>query len=333
LEESHDKITQSISGPRKTEISGLSFLALLKYLREVILQDDAVLLEIEDYKDHPIFQHPIFTSEDFKAYAKELKEKIASTPEPSSLLLLQAFPIVATSISRIETQSVIHSQELTKLNSSSAAIEAKLDALQTSSNRKDFQYKQQLSMIFTTIGQGIVSDALDRHSTSHDGRQSTDLIQIANVSQLANDNVGASSVPDCKNGLTSSVTFQMNRRISNVSDAWREYFHSSLDNNHINLPSIKELDNNIGSTWRGTKSSTEGKFYERRLPLWQSSEALIEIDNMPEEQAVTAIDGMCKNHCNGSLRNICDKLQQHLKNWKCQGSFLEFLVARGLAVK
>jgi hypothetical protein len=47
---------------RKSEISGKCFLSLMAHFRIVILQDAALLLDTEEYKNHPIFQHPVFTS-------------------------------------------------------------------------------------------------------------------------------------------------------------------------------------------------------------------------------------------------------------------------------
>jgi hypothetical protein len=52
-------------------------------------------------------------------------------------------------------------------------------------------------------------------------------------------------------------------------------------------------------------------------------------DGLPEEMAISAIDGICRNHCRGSLRNLCDKMQLHLKNWNEEGNFLDFLKAHG----
>jgi len=50
LEESYELMKQSVTEMRKTEISGHSFLSLLKHLRVFILQDAAILLQTEDYK-------------------------------------------------------------------------------------------------------------------------------------------------------------------------------------------------------------------------------------------------------------------------------------------
>lgn len=43
----------------KTEIAGNGLLDLLEYMRSVILQDAALLTEMDGYKTHPIFQHEV----------------------------------------------------------------------------------------------------------------------------------------------------------------------------------------------------------------------------------------------------------------------------------
>ncbi len=48
-----------------------AFLDTLKFFRRVLLQDAAVLLTLDEYRNHPIFQHAVFKSQeflDFKGY-------------------------------------------------------------------------------------------------------------------------------------------------------------------------------------------------------------------------------------------------------------------------
>ena len=52
-----------------TEIAGTSFVALLDYMRVVILQDAALMLNDPAYSSHPIFEHQIFQSYDNIVYS------------------------------------------------------------------------------------------------------------------------------------------------------------------------------------------------------------------------------------------------------------------------
>jgi hypothetical protein len=38
----------------KTEVAGTSFLSMIDYMRDIILQDAVLLLEIPEYRDHPV---------------------------------------------------------------------------------------------------------------------------------------------------------------------------------------------------------------------------------------------------------------------------------------
>ena len=150
-EASLEQIEKSISENRPTEIAGKSFISLIMHMRIVICQDAALLLLNDDYKKHPIFEHAVFASDLFRTYAASLIEKINATPPPQSLLLEQAFPIVARSLSRIESQSVSHSQDLGRFSSSADnrldRIEEKLDLFRSSAESRHYEYRQRVKMI------------------------------------------------------------------------------------------------------------------------------------------------------------------------------------------
>jgi hypothetical protein len=168
-----------------------------------------------------------------------------------------------------------------------------------------------LSTIFTSIGQGILPGVEQTTNAQP---------ELPNNVAAASSNTANTTICD-SNGM---LIFKMNRSITTVKDAWKEYEHGSIDNNNISWPAIKYLDETKGDQWRGTKSSTEGKFYDRRIPLWKSIQELIRKDGLTEEIAISEIDGICRNHCRGSLRSICDK------NWNEEGNLLNYLRAHGL---
>ncbi|RHY06777.1 hypothetical protein DYB30_011413 [Aphanomyces astaci] len=101
----------------QTEIAGTSFVSLLKYMRTVLLQDVAVLMTMEAYKDHPMFSHGVFQDQRFIDFKTRLADKISRTPTPESLLLHQAMPLLAENIQDMRNESVLIHRELTAMNS------------------------------------------------------------------------------------------------------------------------------------------------------------------------------------------------------------------------
>ncbi|RHY90846.1 hypothetical protein DYB35_003786 [Aphanomyces astaci] len=101
----------------QTEIAGTSFVSLLKYMRTVLLQDVAVLMTMEAYKDHPMFSHGVFQDQRFIDFKTRLADKISRTPTPESLLLHQDMPLLAENIQDMRNESVLIHRELTAMNS------------------------------------------------------------------------------------------------------------------------------------------------------------------------------------------------------------------------
>lgn len=73
-------------------MAGQYFLRLLRYLRSVLLQDAAVL--IEKYPHNPAFQHPIFSSELFIQFAADLRRSVSATPSVPTVSLNSAENLV-----------------------------------------------------------------------------------------------------------------------------------------------------------------------------------------------------------------------------------------------
>lgn len=60
-----------------------------------------------------------------------------------------------------------------------------------------------------------------------------------------------------------------------MRDAYREYKQDTIDSNGKVRPSIKSLDDKWGMKWRGSKSTSEGKYYARREPLWKAVATIV----------------------------------------------------------
>lgn len=74
-------------------IAAGGFLNLLMQLRSIVIQD-AVLLK-QDFPDHFLFQHPIFSTQAFKDYEQTMQEVLQTQETPHDLLLKRAFPVIA----------------------------------------------------------------------------------------------------------------------------------------------------------------------------------------------------------------------------------------------
>jgi hypothetical protein len=125
-------------------------------MHTIILQDAAVLFQMEDFKEHPIFQHPIFISNEFRTYALSLTEKLVHSDSPLSLLMHQALPIVMNHLEQISQQVINHTQSLSTLN-------AKIDSFSSITKTELRELKQhaiiQLHSALSQIGQNFISSA------------------------------------------------------------------------------------------------------------------------------------------------------------------------------
>lgn len=77
-------------------LAARGFLELIIYLRRVILQDAAVL--IDTYASCSVWQHPVFTSQSFREFKASLISKMETTPSPTELLLQQSLPIISAQL-------------------------------------------------------------------------------------------------------------------------------------------------------------------------------------------------------------------------------------------
>jgi hypothetical protein len=86
----------------------------------VILQDAALLLEMNAYKDHPMFHHEVLHSKEFKTFAVTLRGSIQATPMPANVLMQQLVPIMEEKLSAVRTDvSRLYTLMLDKTQSSS----------------------------------------------------------------------------------------------------------------------------------------------------------------------------------------------------------------------
>jgi hypothetical protein len=80
-----------------------AFIELLYWLRQVLLQDAALLLT--DFPDHPLFEAPIFHSLEFSVFAARVRESCNGIREdPQSLAIEKTIPAVSEKLRTLATQ-------------------------------------------------------------------------------------------------------------------------------------------------------------------------------------------------------------------------------------
>jgi hypothetical protein len=243
------------SGRRRTEIAGHSFLDLLQYMRTVILQDAAILFQMEDFKEHPIFQHPIFISNEFRTFALSLTEKIGHSDSPLSLLMHQALPLVTNHLEQISQQVINHTQSLSTLNT-------KIDCFSSNTTTELQKLKQhtiiQLHSALSQIGQNFISSANNMRIVNEEQNDRvnfmTDLCDDHNESTVH-------TLHEQHDMQYDYVNFKMNRNITTIYDAWKEWNYGSTTADNIFIPPLRDIEAQLGSKWRGGFSTVEGNFF------------------------------------------------------------------------
>lgn len=99
----------------KSDVSGENFLELLLHLRIVILQDAAVLMEHDIYKNHSVFKHEIFATPMFKDFAIALNQKIAVTEDPQSVQLGRVMPILQQTLTQLNRSQAMIAESVVNL--------------------------------------------------------------------------------------------------------------------------------------------------------------------------------------------------------------------------
>jgi hypothetical protein len=106
-------------------------LQLLKFFRQVILQDSCILLEDELYSKHRIFQHKIFKATEFTAFKEKVTASHYSLLNPDKIsdnLIQKEFREVKTFVSSLFNQyNVEKRQENDTINTTIEKIERKFD--------------------------------------------------------------------------------------------------------------------------------------------------------------------------------------------------------------
>ena len=275
------KIESSVELLQKNgrEIAGTSFLQLMEYLRVVLLQDAAISISLGLH--HKVYQHPIFSTVEFLAFQTDLLNSIKVTPEPESVMLSRAYPIVAEHLKEIRTDT--------------ANLNREFSLIKRENRESQQETLRQIGTALVKIGSSLGQDVQSSNSLPGD------IMPFASH---------ADTLP-LHNSLTPAPSlvlppFQMSRKLYTVHQAWSEYEYG-LDGR----TSIKSLELKFGTTWRQDKS--EAKYFQRRVPLYRAIELLVSQSSFSShELAVGFLENLKRSR---SLRSICDDLKNILQTY------------------
>jgi hypothetical protein len=214
------------------------------------------------------------------------------TQNPLSLRLAEVFPELSQQLVQINKSAHRHS----------SALHDQDIALQNIASQLGKQPQRYLSLLSQALTNGV-SSVLSQ--TAHE----TELPIVSRENENAATESNGLQVTRNSN---SPAGFKMNRRITTVRKAWVEFKYGGVSNNGGLVPSIETLESQPGPKWRGALSSTEGKFYMRRKPLYGTVKRLIEEEKKLEDDVLDALQALMVDKCKGSLRKLCDHLQSVL---------------------
>lgn len=224
------------------------FLMLMKLLRTILLQDSVFLQDI--YPNLFIWQHPLFSTVEYKAFAKQLKSTIASSGIPEEERLAQSVPLIADRLANLS--EILHDHH--------NVINNKLD----SQLRTHSLLEEKINNIFSgRSALRIVADSFTPCSSPN------------------------AIIPERNHEVTQNVhaevpKYTLSRSLHTVAEVWMEYVRG-IGNN----PSVKELELKYGAKWR--REPKEQRFFSRRKNIYRKVEQLVD-QGLSEVDAVNTLE-------------------------------------------
>ncbi|KAH9156696.1 hypothetical protein AeRB84_001431 [Aphanomyces euteiches] len=273
-----------------TEIAGLSFMKLLGYMRNIVLQDAALLMEHEKYKTHPIFKHPLFSSNEFNADRHRVVELVQFSPSPESVVLREVLPLVAESLEGVRCDTAQIHVQLHDVNVQLAEVKTTLAKVDADSLRSADVANRHVSNALFRASMAIMTPTSAHNGSNMTTNEGCDVEPIVPI-----------DTQQCNSGSAHDEVskFRMSRQLYTVNQAWTEYV--------IGLPpspSILSMERRCGYKWRSTNTDTQ--FFIRRKPLYEAIETLLR-EGKTEKQAVQIVESLLPK--NKKLRSFCDLLK------------------------
>jgi len=323
-----------------TDIAGKYFLLLLMQLRIILLQDAPLLRALHPH--HPIWNHELFSRDDFCEFATQVIDGIDNDVNPSLTTLQQVAPEITatmetntnhiiTQLSTFQTNfmQVKENQQqlsqsfsgfaediLRKWHESEQETENLRSVVRNTArlfNSPQIQSLQQSFMSFANSGSHV--DTSRSTSTSALSSSSSSLPPTStsfNTPLQSSNAVLQTSSSSVANDLP--TTYQLQRSFTTVVEVWNEYKHG-----YNGGPSICQMNEVYQAKWR--KTDKERKYYSNRNIFYSFIEAHIEEGRSGREVA-EALD-LLKIGEDLTLDRLCKLLNQERHNivWE-DGSFI-----------
>ena len=340
-----DRWSRGPDGRRPTDIAGNGTLNLMFYLREVVLQDSAILRDRHPVWNHPVFQHP-----QYQPFARLVLERSAGQgPEPDRYALIdRALPELTGHIVtaaeqqagaradlaslRQETANIVISEtassraaveaKIAAVEAKVAEVEAKVEASQAAVEAKVAACRADISSLKGQLSDTLQAQAFMLPAALRPGVPppfaAGPLLPhppppaAAVPPPVAADIPPLAAVPPplilppATPAAEAPPQRRMNRGTNSVDVLWREWT-TGLNGQ----PSISELDERWGSRWRAGRQS-EVEWYSTRR------EVIREIRRISQSRGITELAAMhlvARQHQDSkkSLAAYCKLLRRNKK--------------------
>ena len=220
-------------GPGPGQVNDLAaagFTGLLFYLREVILEDSALLMR--RFPECAVWSHPVFQHQDYVPYASQVVALIEEDERPSQLAILtQALPVLTDYLKAAEARREAQAAEL------SAALTAEIHTA-----------KEQLATAYRASIQTFLADSVFQLAPAPAPAPAPELVPVpvpvpqrlgelvieegGLCSRSISPGVASSSAEDSECSLQSGGVelggaeppkHRMSRAVKTVQDLWREW--------------------------------------------------------------------------------------------------------------
>ena len=282
---------------------------MFKWARRIILQDAAILMSDEKYKNHFIFKNEIFQSEIFHAYKSLVAEVLENYVIPEEVTLTNAMPalnskldanmssihqklglIIATSQKRSEMDESITSTLATEIQKIGQVFEKKADII---SQKVEETMVNIPSKVMVSFGEALIfaGGATQPNLCSPLPTAIKPTVSAANnpwpadspsVIDPTTSSTDINSAPSNENGtpessLLSGGMAEKSKKIpkyemSRKVDSVVDSWREYMTGLNNSDYSIETLENEFGAKWRS--SEKEKKFFNRRLPIFNKIKSL-----------------------------------------------------------
>jgi hypothetical protein len=280
-------------------------LELFEWFRTILLQDAVVLTDL--YPDSPLWRHSPFNLPMFSEYKERAKVAMENDTHPKSVQLQRIIPEVSN---QMRTQIRVMEDNFKIMRNLFAAADTKLERV-----AKDAQDSKEIT-------ECITREFREMHLSLENWRNSfvnavssginmgtNEFLNIMNNQPLSASSPPASSTPLAISTTTvstaplvpttaaatvfpistSSLPEVPRQNLSSVAEVWEEWEEGLvIGGNGLRSPSIKQMDEEHGTTWR--RSNAIRKRYERRRHIIQRIRKLVNNYRMTEEDVIVRVD-------------------------------------------